>query len=260
MIGDPKTELREDNRSKVSMKLDLLNGANIDSEMTAGQFRFFARVLQQLDLKTWVSTIGDERLCAELPDCRNRHTANAHRAAIRKLEWWDFEPGSGRHPTRYFLVTAIPERVRLQLEAKKLALQEQRLTTSQRKRDVVARPRNARARRGLQQPNTVVATPPVHIIDSHYQQAQRLQDETPGVHARERPPCACGSPIIREYRRKPTAQDPNGGNWIPICLECDYDWIPCGDEEFRQISISKPVTQQSAITPEAAYRRARDGL
>ena len=245
-------------RSRTSLKLDLLNAASVDDRLTAGNFRHFARVMQQVDMATWTATLSDDRVCAEVPGCKSRHTCNDHRKAIRDAGYFDFDAGSGRHPTRYLIAEAIPQAATVQIAAKRRAY-ELAKQAERSNRDVVRRPRKASSRRGEQPSDTVVPTPPVHLL-SPYQESRRLQDETPGAHARERLTCRCGQPAVRMIRQRPTVERPTGTRWEFECQKCvdEDDRIPAPEHEFWELRMvgSRPLRIE---TTEEAYRRARDG-
>ncbi|GJE78638.1 hypothetical protein [Methylorubrum suomiense] len=116
----------EGRRQRVALKFSILEIASTDDRMTAGTFRFLARILQALDLPTWTSTIGDERIMAEVPGCANRRTCTDHRAKLQKLGYLEFEAGSGRHPTRYFLTETLPAQAEESLLARKDQLEVRR--------------------------------------------------------------------------------------------------------------------------------------
>lgn len=116
----------EGRRQRVAMKFSILETASTDDRMTAGTFRFFARILQALDIPTWTATLGDERIMAEVPGCANRRTCTDHRTSLAKLGYLEFEAGSGRHPTRYFLTETIPAEAEKSLQARKDQLEVRR--------------------------------------------------------------------------------------------------------------------------------------
>ncbi len=222
----------EDRRERVALKFALLEAASTDDRMSSGEFRFFARILQSLDRATWTATLGDERIMAEVPGCASRHTCNGHRAAIAALGYFEFEAGSGRHPTRYFIAEKPPAEAEKRLTARRDALQVRRTLRRakppSKTRDVVARPplntlnetwSHDHLRRGHTTTRSLSSSP----------DSLPVQEMSQSAHAREEPasqPDQIMCYVCDEERPADLSRKPDNvlGMKKILCTECGAWW------------------------------------
>lgn len=221
----------EERKRRTALKFQLLEAANLDDALNASQFRFFFRVMSQLDIATWTSTIGYKLIGAEVPEMKDKKSAKAHRLKIEAAGYWTSEAGASGHTTRYLIAEAIPERALQLIEEKRTAYQAQREAEKRNAEKGGARPPTDRPKQrkvvgGSTPPQKGDAHPPVPFIGS--QKGYREKDETPGARtpvlapghmpARADPVrCDCGKPAFVQVRLR------EAGPWITQCEECYYD-------------------------------------